>query len=63
MSLPPRLSVRVDAHFSWATPPESIQEEVLRSQANVLAAKAAHKITQAVELLILEMLSDDMRQP
>ena len=52
-----RLVVNIDAHFDWINPPASKEIESVRATANILAKEAAHKLNQAVQLIILEMLN------
>ena len=52
-----RLVVDVKAHLDWLNPPANKEEELMREQANVMAAKAAHDVREIAALAVSLLLS------
>ena len=55
-----KLVVNVSAKFAWSEQPKNMAEEAMRKQADNMANEAAHKLDQAVQLLILELLNSQV---
>ena len=50
-----KLSVKIDARFDWAMPPENTAEAAMRSQADAKIAHLASKLEQSIGLILIEM--------
>lgn len=55
-----QLIIEPRARFEWLEPPKNRAEEIMREQADVLAASAMHRIEPAIRVLVMELLHNDM---
>ena len=53
----PKLIVSLRARFDWLEPPKDTPERMMREMADAMADRAAHDLTAAVQLLVLELLN------